>query len=73
MPATLLLRLQGTSDVVLEFDSVQGFNYLLQRSSTLNPLDWQAVETVPGNGTRISRTFGTSSSKSYWRVITAAP
>jgi hypothetical protein len=72
-PATILVRPNGASEVVLEFDTALGFLYGLQSTVTLNPPDWQDVETVPGTGARVSRAFGASGLETYWRVVTTRP
>ena len=71
-PATIIVRPNGASEVVLEFDTALGFLYGLQSTATLNPPDWQDVETVPGTGVRLGRTFSAGGLETYWRIVTTS-
>ncbi len=72
-PTVLTVHPNGSAEVVVAFDTVQGFNYTLERAATLTGNDWQSVEIVPGTGIRVSRTFSTTPTSTYWRAITSRP
>jgi hypothetical protein len=71
-PTTLLIARGAVGEVVVQFDTVQGFNYTVERTGALGSAGWSEIETVPGSGARISRTYGSAESESYYRVRTSS-
>lgn len=58
--------------VVIEFLSVSGFDYTIERTSRLEPAAaWTVLETIEGTGARISRSLGGDGSETYFRITTS--
>jgi hypothetical protein len=72
LPATLLIARGAAGEVIVEFDTVQGFDYSVERTATLGLDGWSEIETVPGSGARISRTYGSGENAAYYRVRTSS-
>jgi hypothetical protein len=72
IPTTLLIARGAEGEVVVQFDTVQGFDYTVERAAQLGLGGWSEIETVAGSGVRISRTYGSGESESYYRVRTSS-
>jgi hypothetical protein len=58
--------------ITLEFLSVPGFNFAIERTNRLEPgTAWVVVETIEGTGARISRSLDADGPETYFRITTS--
>jgi len=51
------------------FQTTSGLSYVVQRSTTLSPANWQTFATIPGDGTIQSVSDQTSKGQCFYRVL----
>jgi hypothetical protein len=58
--------------ITLEFLSVPGFNFAIERTNRLEPgTAWVVVDTIEGTGARISRSLDADGPETYFRITTS--
>lgn len=67
-PRLVVLPAGGT-DFTFAFDTVPGLTYVVQFKDSLDDLDWQPAQSVPGDGTRKTITQGVSApAQGFYRL-----
>jgi hypothetical protein len=56
-------------ELSFSFKTTPGLSYIVQRSSTLNPANWQTLTTLSGDGTTLSVSDPANEGRQFYRVL----